>query len=518
MADAHTYRIPYRPEDAPRLGLVFNATAVFNEAAKQHGERAVRTLFDRLKKEGAIAADSVLYAKRIFGFHDARAVASDFGAARVDAVMIFNSGFPNGFVFPTLAMDPHLRSLPVIVSGAVEANDVVGSREWTTNSICGNDMNNHVAKYVGRPVRFLDGAPGSEEYESELRMLLNVCHAVKALAAEYHGRFGDGPGGFHSASGDQLLFLKTFGVTVQTVDLLRVKEVFDTMKTEGERGTETFAEADIRAVMEEMQAGRLNLLDDQSMLYRGARMYLALRAIIRAEGFGSVSLKCWPEIPGASLPLVPCLSGSWLLSKGDVTAFGCEADWPMAVVESMATRLSGRPAAFLDFVNWTAASEIVQLGHCGVGIGCCMEPTDPALLKKVKKEGVTPAFKKQVLSGEVPVTDALIEHGVSRQAGITSGPTHIGQFIYGKKTGLSLHKSIDGKLKMLVFTGESGPDTAKGLLYAATDVRVKNYRRLDHLKRSHGFPHHLAVAMGDISRELRELCDFYGIEYITPDE
>jgi hypothetical protein len=33
----------------------------------------------------------------------------------------------------------------------------------------------------------------------------------------------------------------------------------------------------------------------------------------------------------------------------------------------------------------------------------------------------------------------------------------------------------------------------------------------------HGFSHHLAMAGGDISQELAILCDYHGIEYITPD-
>jgi len=35
--------------------------------------------------------------------------------------------------------------------------------------------------------------------------------------------------------------------------------------------------------------------------------------------------------------------------------------------------------------------------------------------------------------------------------------------------------------------------------------------------KEHGFSHHLAMAFGDISKELAILCDCYGIEYITLD-
>ncbi len=516
MTGTAGYRIAYGREHAPRLGVVANSNGVFSEQGKARGERVMRAHFERLKAEGAIAADSVFHDRRIFGWHEAVTVADEFARAMVDVVLIFNSSFPNGYVLPVIAMDPHLRGVPVIVAGGEEPNRPLHTSEWATNAICGNDMNNYVAKYLDRHVRILDGDPESPAFGDELRMLLNAFHVVKALRREYHGRFGDAPGGFHSATGDQLLFFKTFGVIVETVDLLRVKEVYDRGEATGPKGTERFTGADVEATVHEMREGRLDLIENPRMLEQGARLYHALRAIIRAEGFSSASMKCWPELGGESLPPFACLTLGWTLSKGDVTAFACEGDWPVAVVQSMATRLSGRPAACLDFVGGSAGP-VVQLGHCGVGIGCCMEPTDPRILARAAKEGVA-GLKAKVLAGEVKVTDALMEHTVRRQGGASVGPTHIGQFAYGPKTGATILKTVDGRLKMLVFTGESSPETAQGLLYSASDVQVRDPRRLGQLRRQHGFPHHLAVAMGDISRELRELCDFYGIEYVSPDE
>ena len=518
MSKTDTYPVRYDPERAPKVGIVFNSNGVFNEEGKSYEERIMSQIVERLRREGAIHAESFIYSKRIFGYHEAQKVADEFARAILDVIVIFNSSFPNGCVFPVIAMHPSLAGTPVIIAAGVEPNKAIGSPEWTTNSICGNDMNNYVAKYIGRQVRFLEGDPDSEAFQNDLRMLLNTYRVVKEMRREYHGRFGDAPAGFHSATGDQLLFFKTLGVVLESVDLLRVKEVYDDKRTSGQAGEALFSDGDIQNTVEEMKSGRLNLIEDPGVLYGGARLYHALRAIIRAEGFTSVSLKCWPEIPGQSIPVHPCLAMGWALSKGDVTAFGCESDWPIAIMQSIATRLSGKPAAFLDFVNWTAGSPIVQLGHCGVGIASLMEPNPPELMKRVASEGTTAELKQQVLSGAIRVNDALIEHGVQRQVGIDSGPTHIGQYQYGKKTGICITKTLEGRLKMLVFTGESSPETSKGVLYSGTDVHVKNYRRLQQLKRQHGFPHHLAVAMADISNELRELCDFYQIEYLCPDD
>jgi len=519
MSKENTYKAPYSPNWAPKLGLVTNSIEAFSEEGKSHSERSLKALFETLLKEGAISKTSIYYKKRIFGYHEAQAVAAEFAGAQVDVILIFNSGFPNGYVFPLIAMNPYLQKIPIIVAADEEPNAAIGSAEWLTNAVCGNDMNNYVAKYIGRYTRFLDGSPSSVEFQSTLKRLLNVFHTIKRLRCDYLGRFGDSPGGFHSASSDQLLFFKTFGTTVNSVDLLRVREVYDAMTTEGPRESVTFSEEDVRSTQSEMVRGRINLIENPDMLYQGARLYHALMAIIRAEGFTSAALRCWPEIMGGTFTMSPCLSIAWALSKGDVTAFACESDWPGAVLQSIGSLLTGRPAAFLDFVNRNQTDDILQLGHCGVGIPCIMASNDPKVTEQAKEEGSYPAkLKEKVLSGEIAVTDTVIEHGVSREAGTTLGPSLIGQFQYGMKTGIDLVKTIDGKLKMLVFTGESSPDTARGLLYSGTDVKVRNYKKLFQLKREHGFSHHLAVAMGDIYEELKELCIYYGIEFISPDE
>ena len=96
------------------------------------------------------------------------------------------------------------------------------------------------------------------------------------------------------------------------------------------------------------------------------------------------------------------------------------------------------------------------------------------------------------------------------------GPVHIGQFEYGPKTGLCLTHDPDGPFKMLAFGGESTPKTAKGMTYSAADIRVADYAKLDRLVLEGGFPHHLAVAMGDILEDVRMLCALLGVAYVSP--
>ena len=179
---------------------------------------------------------------------------------------------------------------------------------------------------------------------------------------------------------------------------------------------------------------------------------------------------------------------TWLMSKGDVRAASCESDAPTAVMQSLAALLSGQPAACLDFVNYTGRSACVELGHCGVGIAGLMGDDEAIAYKSPDRQGGDP------------------EHA----------PALIGQFIYGPKTGIAITQTPESKLKVLGFTGTSSPQTAQHKLYSAADVMVDNYQALNTLILQHGFPHHLAVAMRDIRREVGEVCAVLGIEYFSP--
>lgn len=465
---------------APKVGLLINSIGAFNPAEKDRGEQALRDYFGRLAASGAIHPDSLVRG-RIFGPHEAAAAADEFAAALVDLVLIGNIAFPNGHVFVTLATHPHLAKIPMAVLAEPEPE---GS-EWATNAWCGAIMNNFAARQIGRPIAAVPGRFGSNEFDTELGRVLRAARTVKMLRSEFVGRFGEAPGGFHSASGNQLAFAATFGTRVDTIDLTAVIDAYRTGATSGYLGRESFTDDDVRRTVDELAQGREIRVDDD-MLERGARLYHAFRAIIRANGYTSAAFRCWPETNEPYIGISQCVAMGLLLTNGDITAAACESDWPTAVAQTMGTALSGRPAACLDWVNYTGGSETIQLGHCGMGLCGAME------------------------DGCIGV------HPVIRQAGGHMGPVYMGQFEYGPKTGICLMQAPDSRFKLLTFTGESSPETAKGLLNSAADISVPDYRRLNRLVLEHGFPHHLAVAFGDITEELRLICRYLDIDYISP--
>jgi len=472
------------PRPGPRLGLLITSIDVFNPEAKERSEAGIRAYFDELVASGKVDAGSVVVG-RIERPHEAVAAAEEFAQACVDVVAIANVAFPNGQVFLALATNPHLSRLPL----AVIADPEPKGDEWATNAWCGAIMNNFAAHRLGRPIAAIPGPSDARSFRDEFERLLRVAATIKAMRHEFIGRYGDAPGGFHSATGDQLAYAAKFGTRVDTVDLSAVRECFTTGKTSGYLADESFTDDDVRATMQSVREGREVSVDDQ-MLERGCRMYHALRCMARANGHTSLALRCWPEVNEPHIGVSLCLCISLLLGNADVRAAACEADWPAAVVQLLGTLLTGQPAVCLDWVNYTGGSDIVQLGHCGVGLmghmaaGCQCE--------------------------------VVTAHPVLRQGGRHMGPVHIGQYEYGPKTGICMMQDVDRRFRMLAFTGESGPETDRGMKYVAADVRFPKYRELHRLILEGGFPHHLAVAFGDIREDLRLLCKFLEVEYVEP--
>ncbi len=286
----------------------------------------------------------------------------------------------------------------------------------------------------------------------------------------------------------------------------------------GLKGEVRFTEENVKKTEKKIKEGRICLVDNE-MLRAGARLYHSFRAIIEANEFTSAAFRCWPELQSELFPYTPCLAMGQLLADRVVSGAGCESDCLSTIAQSLGTYLSGEPAALLDFVNYIGGSDIVQLGHCGCGIPGLMAENDPSLMKMGSSlDGkASDELKEKITRGEIIVNDAISISSPCKQFDFITGPNLIGQFKYGVKTGIDLIRTREGKYRMLVFTGKSDKTTARNMLYTAADIRVDNYKRLSEIIVEHGFSHHLGVAMADISKELKLLCEYYNIKYFNPD-
>jgi len=491
----------------PKIGVFFNSIGAFSEEGRKKEETAFSKLFSRLKKDKIISNDSILWEKRTFHAHDVKKVLIKFTQARVDGIILVDSAFPNGNAFTTLAGDPYLIKIPIIITSDYEPQ-FKDNREWTTNAWCGVIMNNYAAKRMDRFVYPLAGYPLDEKYISEIKKVLKVFATISTMRGDYLMRFGDMPSGFHSATQDELLLTTTFGTRIDTVDVAQVLYAYEKKEARGLFGVKKFTEGNIEKSTKEIMKGRPCLVD-REMVKASMRLYHAYKALIEVNGGTSAAFKCWPELQsGHIFKYTPCLAMGKLLASGIISGAGCEADVITTIAQSLGTYLSGLPAACLDFVNYTGGSEVIQLGHCGVGIPGCMEKNPRAISDIPDKK-----TREMIEKGRVKINEAIGYSSPPKQVGFMTGSNLIGQFRYGKKTGIAIAPDKDKKFKMLIFTGESSSSSNKHMVYSAADVVVKDYKRLNETILQEGFPHHLAVAFGDISAELKILCEYYDIKY-----
>lgn len=491
----------------PKIGAFFNSIGAFSEEGRKKEETAFSRFFSLLKKDKIISNDSILWEKRTFHSHDVKKALVKFASSRVDAVILVDSAFPNGNAFSTLAGDPYLAKIPIIITSDYEP-EFKDNREWTTNAWCGVIMNNYAAKHMNRFVYPLAGYPLEKKYIDEFKMALKAFAVIATMRDDYLIRFGDMPSGFHSATQDELLLTTTFGTRIESVDVAQVLYTYEKREARGLFGIKKFTEQDVEKTTREIMKDRPCLVPVE-MVNASMRLYHAYKALIELNGGTSAAFKCWPELQSEHIfKYTPCLAMGKLLADGIISGAGCEADVITTIAQSLGTYLSGLPAACLDFVNYTGGSEVVQLGHCGVGIPGCMEK-NPASIPELPDEKT----RKNIEKGKIKINDAIGYSSPPKQVGFMTGPNLIGQFVYGKKTGIAMAPDGNRKFKMLVFTGESSPSSAKHMLYSASDIAVKDYKRLNEIILQEGFPHHLAVAVGDISSELKILCEYYGIKY-----
>lgn len=505
-----SYIVSYNRDKAPKVGILINAVKAFSLEGKEMIESQYKELFEDFKREGIISRDSIFYPERTFSIYDIEKAIDIFIKERVDLVILLVSAFPNGNAFLTLASNPYLYKIPLLITAPYEI-ELENKPEWTVNAWCGIIMNNYISKKIGRYIYPLAGFPKDETYRNKLKQFLNVVYTIKELRKAVIGRIGDAPSGFYSSNSNQLDYASLFGIRIETVDLTAIMNVYNTYKAQGLLKEVTFAEEEVKTTQSEMKRGRIVLARDE-FIYKAARLYHSLKATIEANGFTSISFRCHPEMNEPYIWVAPCLTLGWLLSKGDLRGAGCEGDWPIAVIQEIGNLLTGKPSACLDFVDYTGKSPIVHLGHCGVGIPGYMAENEFELEGEISED-----MREKILTGKIKVNEAIADKSPNRQAGKISSPALIGQFKYGIKTGMSLIQDKDNKFKMLVFTGENRPDTAKGVLYAGCDLEVKNYCKLNEAILKYGFPHHLAVTFGDIREELKILCEYYGIEYVLAD-
>jgi L-fucose isomerase len=232
---------------------------------------------------------------------------------------------------------------------------------------------------------------------------------------------------------------------------------------------------------------------DEVMLAQ-IKMYLALRNLIREQGYDFIAVKCLPELP--SIHTTFCLAHALLNDTSDAAGTkepfvcACESDSNGALTMQILKHVSGKPVLFADFLGYVQDENQVTLCNCG------SQPTDFAPSRK-----------------EV--------HWVSE--GLLEFEWKIGgccpQYVArpGKVTLARLGR-INGEYIMLIMTGQALTYPREKLAevnpqqpqaYIKLDCRPENF--IAELRCNH-----IHVVYGDYRETLKVFCRAAGVRAIVP--
>lgn len=505
----------YIGDKAPKIAIVGTSVPKFHPKAKEEIRDATKKMFDQFGAEGLISDDSI-YIPNCFGQYEVTKIGKKLKAADIDLCLIINTAFPNGGTATILGS--YLQGIPIILSSTPEPNSAKQS-DWENNSVCGVLMNNNALNFMGVYHKVLIGFPDSDTYNNSLKLMLKVAYTIREMRNDRLAAFGDRAMGFHASGiNNELVDLKVLGTYVETISLLTVQNVYDSMRCEGSAKTVTFTEDDVQATIQRLRNDRIVLSPDEQ-LYRSARYYHSFRAIIEANGLTSAAFRCWPEIQGSGVNI--CAAIGLLLSDDIISGGGCERDIGVTMSQSILNHLSGQPAVCLDFIDQFGrfTKNLVQMGHCGCGIPGYMEETPQDILDKIEtNDGKVPdEIMEGINTGKIAVRNTLMGSSVNSPSGVDVGPCLVGPLKFGEYTCMRILPSLDGKsYNMLIFKGKSSEETARNTKVVSLDLVVEgDTEALFEKVLQYGFPHHLAAVRGDHVEALKELCRFWGMEIIT---
>ncbi|HID11701.1 MAG TPA: hypothetical protein EYP17_10440 [Candidatus Latescibacteria bacterium] len=367
-------------------------------------------------------------------------------------------------------------AVPVLLFGTKEGSFTEGGGR-RSDSFCGTLSVSSGLYRRKIPFTFLGVVfPEEPEFADGVRKFAGTCMAVREFLGTRVGLVGPRPERFETCAFDELPLIEQFGqrvVPLSLVDLFRaVRELRDD-------------DPGVRTVVDEVRSRAACVRVPEEVLFKSARLELALRDFARSKGLSGMGIQCWTAME-EDYGVSPCLAMGRLTDQGIMCA--CEVDI-LGVLTMLIQYASSLKRAVPHFIDWTIQHQheenMFLAWHCG---------NAPMSL----------AGGPICIRGHSILDVLLGEERVGGTAEMQLKP--------GTVT-LSRLVEYDGRFKLLLTKGETVPSDQK-LRGSWAWVRVQDLRRLYRTLVEEGFIHHASLVHGDLTWEVREFCRFAGIEVV----
>lgn len=380
-----------------------------------------------------------------------------------DLVIVQNVTFANGayiaevlkrFDCPVLLWT--LRE-PVIDGGRLRLNSLTGAFSAA-----------NVIKSFGRAFEYVFGSPDEPDVKATISKFISAVKLKKSIRQLNILQVGHTPQGFGFGRALDAEMMTVFGANLISVEARELIEI-----------AKTFSEDDVKEYLADAndRISGLDKIDSQNVL-DFARLYKAYDEYIRANNIGAFSSRCWPDFfTEFGTPVCAVLA---MMNDLGVAA-ACEADTYGALSMYVCQYLTGKPAFFGDPVSMDEKENTITFWHCGTA-ACSLARED---------------------------TGACAGLHCNRKIGPT---LEFGCRPYPRVTIFRIGKNARGEFRFFAAAGEA-LDKPQQFFGTSMVVRTDSAAGdiINNAVKS-GWEPHFAVAVNDITEELKMLADLYDIE------
>ncbi|MBK8023873.1 MAG: hypothetical protein IPK19_21175 [Chloroflexi bacterium] len=328
------------------------------------------------------------------------------------------------------------------------------------------------------PFKWFYGHVEAQEFQRPFGITVRALTDVKAMRQARVGWFGGLAPGFINMQFDSGRLKENLGVEI----------VPHTLSDLIERAKSYAPEPVAHAAGEIYSAARSVRVSELGAFDRVTRLYLAMRDMTQELGYDALAVSCWSEFQEA-YRVAPCMAYGWMGSEEGV-AVACEGDVYGAISMYLLNVLTGArgSSTLLDMAVIDTLNPAALMWHCGVS------PRHFA-----NKDGIQ-----------------WVDHAtLGRKSENVYGVAGDQVFAANTATVSYISRSGDNLLIVgaeIVERDNPGYDGTRGWFTDFTLNReLITLQDLVHTLTIGGHPHHYAVGLGDVTRELVEFAAWTGI-------
>lgn len=461
-----------------KIGLVGTSQLSFPGPKAAEFALAVSEMQQNAKE---MAFDFVFYPEQVITEADAIQALNALEKEQLDFLMVLNISYSAGFLVPIFYRIKEAKvgiwSIPETPEGPV-----------LFNSFCSNNMyqainRNYLRDYQIQSKWFFGHASDSR-FKARLKVTVKALQAIKRLR---HSRIaligGIAPGFFDLYFDERSVFSKLDGIYLNRNH--EYQEIIDLANQ--------FTDHDIAAYMKAFDEAKISATNRaRRLLGFSYKIYLAYKKLIDDNHYDAIAVSCWPKFQDDFEYSVCSVMG--MLNDEKVVA-ACEGDVLSAISMLALQELSGDSTSLMDFTAFDEKDNTIMLWHCGPGSQRFCQRNGYTLGENYSgmphKDGEIcgTGVVRDMEFDQLPITSFRFSGDMERYLNLT------GHFVgNGKKS----NKGSRGWLQDLQLNNKpiSALDFANTIL-------------------SSGFEHHYPIAIGDHSREIREMNKWLGLKPVT---